>query len=150
MKRPPFVLVSLLLCGMLACESGDDSSDDVAESGESGESGESDTTDTTDGATSDGDPLDFPPVECGAMTCGEGLICLEPSPWCDYGQNPPMWVYPEFSCAAPPAECVGLKDQELSDCLWATLCEGKGEYEFPMPLFDAGVLDCPFSGLDCF
>jgi hypothetical protein len=99
---------------------------------------------------SEDDPLDFPPVECGDVTCGEGLICVKPNDYCDYDLDPPDWVQPPLECAAPPANCVGLSEPDLSGCLLQALCESLGEYEPGFTVFVEGLLDCPTVDLDCF
>lgn len=97
---------------------------------------------------SEPDPLDFPPVECGEMTCDKGSICVKPGESCDYDLSPPDWVQPPFECAAPPKSCTDLTGSALDECLWETLCESSGEYSGS--IFVDGTLDCPSNGLDCF
>lgn len=150
MKRGHALLLTLLL--PLACDTKDDSGDDVAETtgetttgetttGETGETGETTQTGETGG------PEDFPPVECGDVMCVEGQLCVMPSETCDYDQNPPVWVQDPSVCLDVPPSCFGLVDDALVMCLNEGLCTS-GE-ELPASLAD-GVLDCPANGGDCF
>lgn len=145
-------LFTVVLCVSLACDSGDDSGDDVADSAGT-ESTDSDgaTSDTTAGDTTSGvDPWDFPPAVCGAVTCGQGQLCVIPGEYCDYGQSPPIWIQPASECASVPPSCADLQDPELENCLWETLCESMGEQDFWPAVLEEGTLSCPQIGLDCF
>jgi hypothetical protein len=139
MKLPP-ALFALLLAVPLACDSGDDSNDD--EAADTSESGESDT------ASDNGGPEDFPPVECGDVTCVEGQVCVLPPETCDYDQDPPVWVQDPPVCGDVPMNCYGLVDLALNECLDAALCNGGEEGQFASLM--NGTLDCPANGADCF
>lgn len=126
MPRHILLLPFLLCTSLLACETKDDPD-----------------------ATPD-ERLDFPPVECGEMTCDQGLICVMPSEECDYDLNPPDWVQPALECAPVPDSCADMRGTALDDCLWQTLCLATGEYSSGTAIFADGTLDCPVNGLDCF
>ncbi len=141
------LLITVLLTTAFACDSGDDSgdSDDVASETES------DSTDSanTEGETSAEDPWDFPPVECGEGTCAQGMLCVVPSKWCDYGQHPPVWVEPAAECKPVPQSCVDLEGYPLDECLWETVCGSSGLSDY-LNTLDQGTYVCPPEGLDCF
>lgn len=98
--------------------------------------------DDDDSGETASDPFDFPPPECGDVTCDAGLLCVHPGERCnDQGE----FYFPEPVCMPVPDECAQLATG-YGGCLGETVCEGLGNDE---PTLEMGVVTCGVVDLDC-
>ncbi|MCY0988048.1 hypothetical protein OV203_13000 [Nannocystis sp. ILAH1] len=83
----------------------------------------------------------WPPDLCADLGCGADQICVSPSSWCDYGQDPPEFVYPPPFCADFPVQCESAP--LLDFCLADEFCtENFADYADEHIVFCAGAPDC--------
>ncbi len=100
---------------------------------------------STSGSETGADPFDFPPVECGDVTCDLGLLCVEGGAHCN---EQGMMLFPAPACAPVPESCMGLADALLNECLTNTVCAGPG-WLLDSAWFDQGFVACPDIDADC-
>ncbi|MCA9658453.1 MAG: hypothetical protein KC486_08915 [Myxococcales bacterium] len=122
------------------------STTDATGATESTGSTEATTSSTGDGST---DPFDFPPVECGDITCEEGQLCLQPGVKCNTNTEPPEWYTPPPSCVAVPPACADATAQTAAGCLGDELCTESSDIGGPAS-YEAGKVGCGPVELDCF
>ncbi len=135
--------------------------DTVVTGSESGDptatsSGSGDPTVTSSGSGDiTGGPVEWPPVECGDVTCAMGELCLHPIPSCNLvdeeqcdgdettsgetGEPGQCWEEASVppKCAAVPARCEDAVDVKLCIEDYGGLCDFGGD-------FAAGVLSCTY------
>ena len=159
MPRP--LPLSLLLAVALAACAGDDASSTSASTTTTSSSTSTtdateatDATDATSGSTgttdtTGDDPFDFPPAECGDVTCAAGQLCLQLGTRCNTNTDPPEWYTPPPSCVAVPPACADATSETVAACLDDELCTDSSAIGGPAS-YENGRVGCGPVHLDCF